>query len=126
MDTVRFANILRLIMFSVFTVLAVAACGADEENSDTKIEGGTRSDKLTITPPADRQSEATGMLTIVAPGQASASGGKGSYAFSHNAPANGFPLGTTMVNWTVVDGSGSRSSGMQAVTMSDTTAPVIS
>ena len=125
MDMVRAANILRLTFFSAFTVLAVAACAPDDSDSSSETDYGSPSDKLTIQPPADRQSEAVGLLTVVSPGSANATGGAGSYAFSHDAPANGFPLGTTVVTWTVEDGDGNRDSGTQMVTMSDTTAPTI-
>jgi hypothetical protein len=127
MDIVQFANSLRLTIFSLLTVLVVAACAPEDSNkSSSQDESGPPSNALKIVPPADRLSEATGMLTIVSPGQASASGGAGAYSFSHDAPANGFPLGATTVTWTVVDGAGAASSAAQMIMMSDTTAPDIS
>ena len=118
-------EIVRITIFSVFTMLAVAACGPEESSSSSPEQAGSPSDELKIIPPANRQSEAIGLLTVVSPGQANASGGSGAYNFSHDAPAKGFPLGTTMVTWTVEDGTGARSSGTQMITMSDTTAPTI-
>ena len=126
MDIVRCTEKLRLTLFSIFTLFAVAACSPDDGgSSDVKVDGGTLSNELTIIPPANRLSEASGTLTVVSPGQAAASGGAGAYSFSNDAPANGFPLGATTVTWTVVDGAGEQASGIQTVTMSDTTAPVI-
>jgi hypothetical protein len=43
---------------------------------------------------------------------------------ANNAPAL-FPLGTTTVTWTATDGSGNGSSATQAVTVQDTTPPVL-
>ncbi len=64
-------------------------------------------------------------MTIVDLGQATATGGDGTYTFSHDAPPGGFPLGEAMVNWTVTDGSGAQDAGMQSVMVSDTTAPTV-
>ena len=108
MEIVRFTKFLRLSIFSVFSALAVAACGPEESNGSEN-DSRSGSNALTIEPPADRLSEATGLRTIVSPGQANATGGAGAYTFTHDAPANGFPLGTTLVTWTVVDGNGARS-----------------
>ncbi len=125
MDIVRFIHWLRLAILSFVTVAALAACAPDGNSSSNDRDEGAPSDVLTIIPPADRHSEATGALNVVAPGQASATGGVGAYTFSHDAPVNGFPLGATIVTWTVVDGTGAQSSALQTVTMSDTTAPDI-
>ena len=62
-------------------------------------------------------------MTIVALGQATATGGDGTYTYSDDAPAAGFPLGAATVTWTVVDGAGARVSDTQSITVSDTTAP---
>jgi len=126
MDIVRHTNIARLTIFSFLSVLVLSAClpeGSSSSSGDK--DDASPSDELKIIPPADRQSEATGVLTVVSPGRASAQGGVGNYTFDNDAPANGFPLGETTVTWTVVDGAGSESSGIQSVRMSDTTAPAI-
>jgi len=44
---------------------------------------------------------------------------------TNNAPADGFPLGTTIVTWTATDASGNTSTADQQVTIKDTTAPSI-
>ncbi len=125
MDIVRFIHCLRLAIFSFVTLAALAACAPEDSSSSDDRDQGAALDLLAITPPANRQSEATGALSVVSPGQASATGGVGAYSFSHDAPANGFPLGATIVTWTVVDGTGAQSSAEQTVTMADTTAPDI-
>ncbi|UCH40883.1 MAG: HYR domain-containing protein, partial [Gammaproteobacteria bacterium] len=127
MDIVRYTNFARLTIFSFLSVLALSACLPDDSSSSSGDENeAAPSGELKIIPPANRQSEATGVLTIVSPGRANAQGGVGDYTFSNNAPGNGFPLGTTTVTWTVVDGSGARASGTQIVSMSDTTPPAVS
>jgi len=80
---------------------------------------------LSLRAPANVQREATGITTIVPLGQAAATGGDGTYTYSDDAPAAGFPLGTSMVTWTVVDGAGARTSATQSITVSDTTAPTV-
>ena len=62
---------------------------------------------------------------MVVLGQATATGGDGTYTFSHDAPAAGFGLGATTVTWTVTDGMGVQATATQAITVSDTTAPVL-
>ena len=114
---------------SVLTVVfALTGCVREEEalldnRSDPIGNGG---DALTIATPAAASSEATGSTTTVDIGQATASGGDGNYSFGHDAPAGGFALGTTAVNWVVQDGAGATASGAQNVTVSDTTSPTVS
>ena len=64
-------------------------------------------------------------MTTVALGQATASGGDGNYSYSHDAPAAGFPLGAATVTWTATDGTGAQAMAAQSVTVSDTTAPML-
>jgi len=126
MDTWRIAT------FTFLTTLILSGCVREEEaltgNGSDPIGNGDPPPPpaaLAITVPGDMQQEATGPTTDVALGQASAAGGDGNYTFSQNAPANGFPLGTVTVTWTVTDGAGSQDTGMQSVTVSDTTAPTV-
>ncbi len=88
-------------------------------------DGGTPPTALSLTAPGAMNAEATGMMTTVDIGQASASGGDGSYSITHDAPPLGFPLGTTVVTWDVQDGAGATASATQNVTVADTTAPAI-
>jgi hypothetical protein len=64
-------------------------------------------------------------VTSINLGQATATGGDGVYTFSHDAPAEGFPLGAAMVTWTVTDGAGQMAKDTQSVMVGDTTAPSI-
>ena len=113
----------------LLVVLALAGCVRQEE-ALTDVGSGPIGDDpptaLAIVPPASMSSEATGAMTNVDIGQATATGGDGSYTFSHDAPVLGFALGATTVNWTVQDGSGATATGTQSVTIADTTAPSIS
>jgi len=110
-------------------MLAVSGCVREEEalssNGSDPI-GDNPPSTLAITPPVAVSSEATGPMTVVNVGQATASGGDGSYTFSNDVPAAGFGLGTTIVNWTATDGSGATASATQNITVSDTTSPTVS
>ncbi|MGI9233225.1 MAG: HYR domain-containing protein [Woeseiaceae bacterium] len=114
---------------SILTVVfALTGCVREEEalldnQSDPIGNGG---DALSIAPPAAMSSEATGPTTMIDIGQATASGGDGNYSFSHDAPAGGFGLGSTTVNWTVQDGAGATAGAAQNVTVSDSTPPTVS
>jgi len=76
-----------------------------------------------LTVPADMTVEATGQLTAVSIGQATATD-LFSVTVSNNAPAS-YPLGATVVTWTAVDASGNSSSATQTVTVVDTTPPAL-
>ncbi|MEO9276942.1 MAG: HYR domain-containing protein, partial [Nitrososphaera sp.] len=78
----------------------------------------------TITAPADITVEATGMLTSVSIGQATATDDSGVASITNNAPQK-FPLGTTMVTWTATDNGGNIAKAVQKITVIDTTAPVL-
>jgi len=119
-------NVWREICHVLLATTIVSGC-VQQEEAITEIPngGGPPSDALTIAPPANVQAEATAAMTMVDLGLASATGGDGAYIFNNDAPATGFPLGTAMVNWTVTDGAGAQDTGMQSVTVSDTTAPTI-
>lgn len=111
-------------------IVVLSGCVRQEEaltdnNSGPIGDGGDPPAALTITPPAAINGEATGPTTTVDMGQPSATGGDGSYSFGHDAPAAGFPLGTTMVTWTVQDGAGATATGTQVVSLVDTTVPAL-
>ena len=80
--------------------------------------------KPVITPPNDLFIEATSGLTPVSVGQAMATDASGIQSLSSNAPAE-FPLGTTTIIWTAIDGSGNMAIATQVITVVDTIPPTI-
>ncbi len=79
----------------------------------------------TLTVPGPVSVEATGPATTVALGSATATDlVDGVIAVSNDAPAT-FPVGTTVVNYSVTDVAGNTSTGTQDVTVVDTTAPTL-
>lgn len=120
------ANVKLAASCGLLTAILISGC-VDQTNPVTESTSDDPSPAaLTITPPADKQAEASGQMTAVDLGVATATGGDGNYSFSNDAPANGFPLGTASVTWTVTDGAGNQDTGTQSVTLSDTTPPTIS
>lgn len=78
-----------------------------------------------VTPPSDVEDwEATGVLSAVDIGMATATDNVGVASIVSDAP-NVFPVGTTIVTWTAEDTSGNSASATQRVTVVDTTAPVV-
>ncbi|MGA1874936.1 MAG: HYR domain-containing protein [bacterium] len=78
-----------------------------------------------LTVPADIEYfEATGPLTVVPIGKASAHDLVGVVSLVNDAPAT-FPVGTTVVQWTASDAAGNSTFGLQLVTVVDTTPPAI-
>ncbi len=80
--------------------------------------------KPVITPPNDLLIEATGGLTPISVGQAMAVDESGIQSLESNAPEQ-FPLGTTTVIWTAIDGSGNMAIATQIITVVDTIPPTI-
>lgn len=79
-----------------------------------------------ITAPADATLEATGLLTPVTLADPIATDMVGVVSLTNDAPTAGLPVNsTTTVTWTATDGAGNSSSAMHSVTVSDTTAPVM-
>ena len=68
--------------------------------------------------------EAEGGLTSVNIGNAMANDESGILSLSNNAP-DAFPLGTSMIIWTAIDGSGNMAIASQNVIIQDTTPPQI-
>ncbi|MFZ0183319.1 MAG: HYR domain-containing protein, partial [Nitrosotalea sp.] len=77
-----------------------------------------------ITAPSDMTIEATGVLTPVSIGQATATDTVGISSLTSNAPSK-FPLGITMVTWTAIDNAGNMAKAVQTITVQDTTPPVL-
>jgi len=80
--------------------------------------------KPVITPPNGLFIEATGGLTPVSVGQAMATDASGIKSLSSNAPAQ-FPLGTTTIIWTAIDGAGNMGIATQEIRVVDTIPPTI-
>ncbi len=79
-----------------------------------------------ITAPGAITVEANAVLSTVNIGTATASDIFSPVAITNDAPAGGFPLGTTTVTWTATDLNGNSSTAVQNVTVVDTTPPVMS
>ncbi len=78
-----------------------------------------------ITVPADHTAEATGVLTTISIGQATATDNLDpDPVITHDAPES-FPLGSTTVTWTATDDFGNTATATQTVTIQDTTLPSI-
>ena len=96
-------------------------------NSATATQSVTITDTTapSITAPTAVTAEATGVLTGVTLGTATATDiADPSPAITNNAPAT-FPVGTTTVTWNATDASGNSATATQSVTITDTTAPSI-
>jgi len=123
-------DIVRITTYSLTALFVLAGCVQEEEalsgDPSNPINDNPPGDStLMVTPPAAQQAEATGPMTMVSLGAASATGGDGSYTFTSDAPAQGFPLGATTVTWTATDGGGATGTATQTVTVADTTSPSI-
>ena len=77
-----------------------------------------------ISVPRDVTVEATGDKTPVELGKAEASD-IFAVTITNNAPEDGFAVGTFEVIWTAADSNGNSSTGVQKVTVKDTTPPVL-
>ncbi len=70
-----------------------------------------------IIAPPDVTVESTGDQTPVTLGSATAVDDNGSPTVTNDAPAGGFPLGTTIVTWTATDAAGNTGTDTQKVTV---------
>jgi len=110
----------------ITTVTYSATDAAGNVGTATQVVTITDTTAPTLTPPVDLTVEATGALTFVLnPGVATVTDlvDAGLIA-THNAPTL-FPLGTTIVTWSVADTAGNMATAIQNVTLADTTPPVI-
>lgn len=103
--------------------VTISATDISEKNTTLTqmFEVGDTTDP-TIEAPADVTAEATGILTIVAIGTATADDDIGPVMVSNDAPAQ-FPLGARTVIWTATDDAGNTATDTQVVTVEDTTSP---
>jgi hypothetical protein len=105
------------------TVTAQDASGNTASRTINVIVQDTTPPALTV--PGSVVAVSTGPLTPVALGDATATDLFGPVAIGNDAPAGGFPAGTTTVTWTATDANGNSASATQSVTVNDLTAPVI-
>ena len=102
-----------------------ATDAAGNSASATQTVTVTDSTAPAVTAPADVTAEATGTLTTVSLGAATADDlVDGAVAATSDAPAQ-FPLGATVVTWSATDAAGNSASATQTVTVADTTAPAV-
>jgi len=78
-----------------------------------------------VTAPAAISLEATGVATPATIGTATATDAVGVVSISSNAPLS-YPLGVSQVTWSASDAAGNIGVAVQSVTVSDSTAPVLS
>jgi hypothetical protein len=80
-----------------------------------------------ITAPSSLVEEATALITeIESIGEPIVSDNSDTLiTVTNNAPADGYPLGRTIVEWTATDAAGNKATARQNVTIQDTTAPSI-
>ena len=108
-----------LVHLALAFVLFALGCG-DYGGSSTTVDSPAAIDTpgaLTISTPPDRAVEATGTLTSVDLGNATASGGTPPLTIAHDAPAGGFGVGSHTVTWTVTDVTGTTETDIQRVTV---------
>ena len=79
----------------------------------------------TVTAPADVTAEATGPLTEVTLGTASATDAVDGSLTPTPDKSGPFPVGNTVVTWTATDSDGNTGSAIQNVTVTDTTDPTV-
>ncbi|MDH5299895.1 MAG: HYR domain-containing protein [Gammaproteobacteria bacterium] len=103
----------------VITVNASDASG--NTGSDSMLLKVVDTTKPVLNVPADLVVEASGELTTINIGQATASD-LFAVNMRNNAPA-AYPLGTTLVEWVATDANGNSRIGVQRITVVDTTAP---
>jgi concanavalin A-like lectin/glucanase superfamily protein/HYR domain-containing protein len=97
-------------------------------NDDVLFPAVTDTVPPTVTPPSDITVSATGGLTVVAIGLATASDNVGVYSLTSNSDGL-FPVGTTVVTWVALDAAGNMGTATQNITVNqsgpDTTPPNI-
>ncbi len=89
------------------------------------VQGAVSADSTspTITAPPDVVLEATGRLSTVDIGAATATDNRDSNLTITNNATGPFPIGTTIVQWSVQDSRGNTATALQTVTMRDGVAP---
>jgi len=98
----------------------------EHNNEDSKIQKITIIDttKPFLAVPKDKTVEADSEKTKVALGEAEATD-IFAVTVTNDAPKDGLPVGTTKVTWTATDANGNFTTGVQNITVTDKTAPVL-
>ena len=102
-----------------------ATDNAGNTGSATQTVTITDSGAPVVTAPADVGAEATGPTTAVALGTASATDAEDGPLTATANNLGPYPVGVTLVTWSATDGAGNTGSATQTVTVTDTTAPVV-
>jgi len=103
---------------------ATDANGNQATSNQNVLISDTIAPVITGTPLMDVAAEATGTISPVTLTPPAATD-LFAVTVTNNAPAGGFPLGTTVVIWTATDANGNQATSNQNVIVSDTIAPVI-
>ena len=114
--------------FPIGTTIVTWTATDHSGNSATAIQTVTITSNVsvTITAPSSITTQATGHLTQVTLGTPTFTDPLDpNPTITNNAPAAGFPVATTTVTWKLVDKYDNTASSQQAVTIQDTTQPVI-
>jgi len=93
----------------------VPAAQNQDRNVDDRIHA--LATPLTVTAPPDLTQKATGALTDVVLGAPDVLNSVGNLSISNDAPNNGFPVGDTVVTWSVTDEGGHVASASQTVSI---------
>lgn len=110
----------------VSTVIWSATDDSGNSATDTQTVTITDTKSPAITAPPSITQEATGPLTSINLGTPTATDiADPDLSITNDSPAEGFPIGTATVTWTVTDDSGNSATATQAVTITDTIAPSI-
>lgn len=109
-----------------FVVTAYDATGNESAPSAEAVADlSTPNTPPTVTAPSNRTVEATGTLTTVSLGTASASDAEDGTLVATASPAGPYTVGTHTITWTATDSGGLTATASQTVTVRDTTKPTV-
>jgi large repetitive protein len=113
--------------FPVGKTLVIWTAVDENHNTSTATQTVQVTDKTSpvLTVPADIKLEATAVKTRIDNLGTVHVSDIFPTTYSNNAPLDGFPVGNTVVTWTVLDENGNKTEGTQNVTITDTTKPLL-